>query len=1115
MSNSAIPTNFHTITDSNLEEFKKLVRKAVFLTQEEDALFRQVPNALWKMIFAKNFDGNYEYAKRLLLNKHDEIERIDTKEVDREKQKIYNLDTATAWILQAVEKKEPLLFITDFDNDGSLAQAIISECLRLDPQLQSLSTVEYSQSVGGNANRGLTLEHVDLIVAQKIQQGALADKNAPFTIITADNGINSREEQHRIQKEYPNATLIITDHHNPDPQMVIEENDKAIIFNPHYKPSPFFQKYNISGASTVGVLMKQVLSQRLPYPPTDEQKKSFEKIATLFKVSNLLDYVDTHPADKPEKDFIISKFLQLQPLMNINNSISKIITGEIDTRTLESLEKKIPRLNHALLQQEADHIHKQNHVAKVLLHIFKNQHTFLSPTNSSTLNKEDFDIIFLQELTRPEHFEDQSNINLNYIEQLRPIIFGLAADYNKTPFEDSIEEKMVAVFEALKESEKKMGAELRRGEVITKERLPNSSLAYADEHVLKVFNRKFLNKVYNDENPGFAVTLDSVRPDKVSGSFRSLYDISAILRNKAQIERKLGVKIETPGHERAAGFIIKSKNPKKNPITSQTLKELNEFINESIEYIKAREVAQNQEFLLTDLSAIHLFDRINTVIRGNVSNFEKISPLLKLDQDTVWTDSYTTEQFTMQQICDQKHYGYISINTNFDGGTVIVPVELVRRIVDNDFKDYLSLGYMDGGVFMAEKVVPEKNVKKLIDLRQGSYKTKALEDAFEADFKHSNMVELTREQIADNPFFKYHDYGRLHFDLFERMVIGIIDTNRVDMLSVFDVEANGFGNSKLMNIGSMNYVINPDSGKHLDAKAFYAQLFHNMRGEEYLLNAEQIQDLQPLSAQELELLPLEQRKLVLFKNHALHNEQEQEHAETIEYFIPSNAAELLKKKKKQPPYEQVKNYIQTEQGTVIYNRELQAQMLAFLVKDDDFKVPQEMVNLTGITQDLLNRYGKYTQEVDAQLSAYYKGKRVLFGAHNTPYDARVSRANLPAFYEILRSSKIYDSTIFSKSQRLAYDDVRVAKLPQIEAIAKNIFFYNNTLSDFNLTQFIEQDQNGYYPDRTNSYLLEIDNGQYYLVDKVRHEKVKIDASKEELLSSIMTTPLPGNLTKNI
>ena len=34
--------------------------------------------------------------------------------------------------------------------------------------------------------------------------------------------------QKRIQERFPNVKIIITDHHNPDPEMVIEENDKTV-----------------------------------------------------------------------------------------------------------------------------------------------------------------------------------------------------------------------------------------------------------------------------------------------------------------------------------------------------------------------------------------------------------------------------------------------------------------------------------------------------------------------------------------------------------------------------------------------------------------------------------------------------------------------------------------------------------------------------------------------------------------------------------------------------------------------------------------------------------------------------------------------------------------------
>jgi hypothetical protein len=361
-----------TITDSNLEEFKKLVRRAVFLTHEEEPLFKAVPNHTWRTIFATNFDGNFEYARRVLLYKYKEIEKIDTANVDREKNKIFNLEKATKLITNAIENKEKILFVTDFDNDGSLAQAVINEYLAIDTEAAQNMFVEYAQTVNGNANRGFTVDHVDLIIESKN-----IDPESAFLVVTADNGINSREEQHKILAKYPKAKIVVTDHHNPDPEMVVEDHDRTVIFNPHYNPTDFFKKFNISGATTIGVLLKHVLTKRFLPLELLTYAKNYEKLDTLFKVANLLDYVNTHPADKPEKDYIITKFVQLQPLMNINNSISKIITGEIPVAAISALEKKIPNLNVGLIHDEAKNIHTQNSVAKILLNIYKKRETYV------------------------------------------------------------------------------------------------------------------------------------------------------------------------------------------------------------------------------------------------------------------------------------------------------------------------------------------------------------------------------------------------------------------------------------------------------------------------------------------------------------------------------------------------------------------------------------------------------------------------------------------------------------------------------------------------------------------------------------------------------------------
>lgn len=1088
---------------NNLENFKKLVRKSVFLNEKEEHVFFGISDEIWENIFDKNFDSNFNYAQRVLLKEFSNIENIDfngLKGVEKYKLDIFNLKKCSKLIVDSIEKKIPILFVTDVDNDGSLSQAIINEFLKIDTNASSLNniSVEYANPTGGNQNRGITVDLIDKIVENKEW-----DKNKDFLIITADNGINSREEQEKINKKYENAKIIITDHHNPEKDMVIQENEKTLIFNPKYKPTEFFKKYNISGANTISVLLKHVLANRYSEQQLkqDSMRLGIRNINKLSKVSNVLDYVASHPADKPEKDYVVSKFLELQPLLNINNSINKMIDGEINQDTLIYLKDKIKNLNVDKLIEEVKNIQVQNETAKVLLSIYN------KTQEDKTILKENFEKFFLKEFNlifkQYENPFKLKDTDVNYISQLRPLIFNLTADDEKNIFLDKLNEKMISIYENIRISEKAIIQEIRNGEVITKERLNNSCIIYANEHVLKVFNRKFLNKVYNDENPGFMLTLDGISNEKRSGSFRSLYDISDILKNKKKLEKKLNITIETPGHERAAGFIIRTKNKDKAPITDNTIKQINEFINLEIEELKQQQVLNKKDFILTDLENIQIIDKINKTIRGNIPHFERITPLIKITKDTIWSESYSTQQFTMEELIKNKSYGYITININFHQDTVIVPVEVLRRIVENNYQEYLSLNYMDAGVFMVERVVKPEEINNLIDVSEKNGKTKEIENVFEKDFKNKNLIELNRLQIKDNPFFKYHDYGQLNFDLFEKMVIGIIETNKVDVLSVFDVEANGFGNARLTNLGSMNYFIDENSGMKVSKKEFFDFYFSTTRGEDFILNEMDTKDLKEIKTEDVESLSLEQKHCLLIKKF---NELGDE-KEIYQYFLfPENKLKTIGKKKRLPfeknPDKEIHNFKEVN-NEIIYNRSIKAEMLAYLIKDKDFKVGQEVINLTGITQELLDKHGKETKIVDEDFSNYYKEKKArLFGAHNTPYDARIIRANMPKTYDILKNSNIYDSALFSKEQQLAYDMIQCAVFEKgkIKGIDRNtIYFYHSDFSEFNLKKFIEKNENGYFPDRSGRYLLEINNSEYFLVDKEAHEKIKLEGKAADLL----------------
>lgn len=1082
---------------SAFSEFKKIVRRSAFLTSDEDVYFNAIPDEIWDGVFSTNFNGNLSYAKRVLLNKFSEIEELDDKRLEMEEAKIRNLKKATHMMLSAIDKKAPIIFVTDFDNDGSLAQAVINTYLGIDKKADKNNIfVEYAQTLNGNSNRGITVDVVSRIVEFK-----KINTDAKFLVITADNGINSREEQLKIQEKYPNCELIFTDHHLPDHEMVIQENKSAVIFNPKYKPTEFFQEFNISGASTIAVLLKSVLRERYSPEELEAQKSKLDVMKKLMKVSNLLDYVETDPAHKPEKDYVITKFTRISPLLNINNSISKLITNEIPNETADYLKKAIPNFDVDLLQKEALNIRTQNKLAQVLLSIV-DWHSRQTDEEKEGLGKGGFQEAFLNKIIESVNYDTSNSVNSNFIEQLRPHIFELSANDKNTEFLDAMNEAMLDVFEAVKVSEKAISEALRQGEIITRHKKEHSAIIYADPYVLSIFNRKFLNKVYNDENTGFSLTLDNIGKGKVSGSFRSLYNISDIMVKKSTLEAKLKIKIETPGHERAAGFIIKSTDPEKYPITDKTIEDINTFINDSIAKIKARAASSSKAYILTDLQGISVIDKLNRVIRGNIPHFKCISPILKLSKDTVWTDAYTTEQFNIEKICKEKKYGYVTINTNFHGDGIIVPVELLRRINNGGMFDYLGLGYMDSGIFMADRVVPHKDVSNLIDVRVKNNKQKEIIEAFSTkELRQDGIVKLTREQIKDNPFFKYSDYGDLNFELFEKMVIGIIDSNKVDVLSVFDVEANGFGNAKIMNFGAINYEIDNDSGEVMDAELFAKNLYSTGRREMFLLSDEAIKKLKLMSDFSVERLSDDARRRAITR-------LSPSSLGSSYYTYPgfNRGLTIFEAMLEKGDVTLVKNYRVNDDGTTSFNREIKAEMLAYMINDNDFIVPDVMTGLTGINQEILRAFGKKTSDVDNLVSEYYKDKKVIFGAHNIPYDAKILRVNMGKTYDVLKNSIIYDSALFSRKEKLSYDNIGVATFQDVVGLSnrdETIYFYTNNKSDYNLSEFIRRGKDGAYQDRTGRYLLEIEAGEHYLVDKVEHKKVLLEPNKEAIQSKEM------------
>ena len=1106
-----IMAQYRKLSKPNVNNFRILVRKAMMLNRDEEKLFFSIPEDVWENIFDTNFNSELTYAEKVILGNVEPIVHTETKYLERVKENIDNFDYASQTLSKYIDGNKKVIFITDNDNDGSVSQAIINQLVKTLPkEKQQNMLVEYARSVGGNNTRGFSYELVD-----ELATNIGLDKNDDFLIVTADNGVNSRQEQVKINQYYPNATLLVTDHHNPEPDMMIVENKNTIMFNPHYfsleltdkdvlkqrginpvmtkakqESYDFFSKNNISGATTIGLLVIEYLRNQnnldFENMTLEQQLLSFDKnnqnhdyhneilvVERLSRLSNMIDYVKTAPSDKPYESKEINNALFLQSLLNTNNSVANLIVNFISEDVLTILknkaeEQQVKDFNIDVFYDENKNIHALNKVSQKLLSQYN---TYKSYDLSIRLNLEKETAeenlpqkIILSDLTKINELPFD-NKNPNYIEQLRPYIYELSTNDNNTLYETQLLDVMIDVYKKLQTSERKIINELRKIDLLETIELENTTISVLDGDMQHVFNRKLMNKAYNRANNGFNLTLDNIQSNVISGSFRSAFNISDILNSedKNKLSQKYDVTIETPGHELAAGFIIRANDMNKT-INRDILYDVSEHINSKINLLKSQNelILNNNIELVVDLGAIDVIDRINQVVRGNVAHFSRMTPLIKLDnENVVAVDAKTNNQTTLVEQAKNK-YGWFALGTQLpshgsSGKSVLIQNGLLREVVEQNFEPYIRLNYMTEGTFIAEKIVHgiNYNPEQIIHLDKNDKREKALIDYYEEQKTLDNenkVVQLSREDLKNNPFFKFNRFGNDDFNKFEEVIIGIIESNNIDQYAVFDVEADGFGNARLLNIGFMIYQIDNDLNNGITQKLSKTQFDDNtyttVTGKEFLLNTPNKDDIlveinekkyeELLNEKALSLLTKQGKYYLIHDRHLLDNH---------DYFT------------------EIKNKKVTDDNEIIINRTLKGETVSYLVKPENFIIPATLSKLTGITNELANKYGYPISDIDVMVSNIFKDKSTLFIAHNTEYDGRIARVNLPQFSKILTSPSnlVADSADFSKQYQLMYDNVQIVQFNDVPAL-KDYYFYDNKFSKINFTDFIKSNEEGEFPD---------------------------------------------------
>ncbi len=788
-----------------LNQFKNQLKNSMFVSPEEMEIFNQIPEEYFEEIFYDNFNGDLNLATQILFEQYS---NIDYESVREELKKIHNFKESVMTLSHYLKSGKKIVFVTDIDNDGSLSQSILLELKEaLGEELSKNIDIVYTQVVNGNAERGITVDLMELWGDEN-----KINNDEDFLILTADNGINSRNEVEKIRSKFKNSKIIITDHHLPN-EDVVQENKGTIIFNPKYKPTDFFKgKKNISGAHTLGVLCEGVLDSL----KIDVDLKT---IHTLEAVSNMLDYVPTDIRLKPLENHYIETFGSLGPLLNVNNSLSKLITDDYDIDDIKSLNEVIEGFNQDEFIELIIAIKEQNVIAQKLLHL-KKEYDSKEEKERNVLSENEFYLGYLDAISKED--VGYTNINNNYIEQLRPLIYHFAAGTSSNSYETAMFEKMKDVFNVVRRTEKSMMKLLKANdEVIEVIENDFSTVMFPkDELTAKIFNRKFLAKTFNVANKGFLLLLNETNGNTWSGSFRGLHDASLLMQNKVEFEKR-GLSIKFKGHERAAGFEISRKD---GDITLEDINFLSEYMSNEVSKIEVK-AAESKKHVLIDFENFNIVSEINAKVKSLTNNFSSIKPLIKLNRSLFFTEEKTLKQVSVGQMLKKEKYGYTVVKLDFHDNAIIVPTEIVRQLHSNNFKDYLEVSNLGEGVFIANKVVPVEGLKKsnIVKLKSpAKERQNELSQYYEDNFHDKTFFKkLDREALKKIPIFDRQTEKDSSFATVEELFISLIDKYDLDKYVVLDTEANGLGKApKLFNYGALEVSIKEGSGEILTEEEF-------------------------------------------------------------------------------------------------------------------------------------------------------------------------------------------------------------------------------------------------------------------------------------------------------
>lgn len=1129
-----------SVNEQTVSTFKSDVITACpsLVTLKDQYVARSLPNSVFETIFREVFEGDNALARDVLFGR---VERLRNSEADKAVESISTISRAATTLASAAERNLPVLLISDNDNDGALSQAIAMEGRRLMQLNMSVQGKDYNPT-----NHGFSVDQID-----DWAKSAGLGRDDEFVVMVVDLGTNQRDEQNLFLASYPKATLVIADHHKPDlDQMVNVDAGRSILVSPYVKGSVELSLRGgggVSGGYLLYTLMKnaaRVLHDKGLLNGFVED--ALLPMQELGRAANLLDMVKCDIRLKPLHESDIEKALDLASLTNNGRSVSRWISAE-QVEHLNALKPFIGEENvNKFIQIRSDFLEK-NHIAKALINAvpsvfetsqLKNQQIAIVGEIRNLIGQSNV----IEILQVPADLLEDNKTVKSIVETLNKLS---SVTNDETEDLNLLNERKLPNIEALKKLVGEDGLQhalyipdsaVEQNPAVKAliHSVDNSiSLSIQFEKMMSLYENAMLMISKEPVEDSYEKNyIEEIRPYLFNFSYEQRHEggnkkqwldmASSCLKDIGGLDQKIRVLLRENNlvKQISNDFVIVTQASNAAVERAFSSKQLDKAYQSLDKTIKLSVVATHgNRVVLSSRSDISMhevlsmaadeFPSADLIYRGHGGagaltviasaarddrNFEpllgeltaflaKKAKLIVEAKDV--TNAIYVEPIHLPLIQEifQKTRSHltpgvlpdfllrVNEDTTFEDSYTLEKRPVHDIVNDNEWITTVEPLSFDGGKKLllpnqALKTLAKDNFTGALSLRlltNGAFMASKVYTGVQ--LKNKNIPKMTlpvereREQLAQ--------FYRKHFKDRDYPAIGV---------------------SREEAIQAIQFAADPEK-VFLDFEATVTGLLAKTQSDSYV-----VLDVEADGAGDAQCINV---GLAIYRKAAGSGE-----TMTTEQF-----GQLIEQKSAA-----VDNYRYIDENTVIINERITIEIASQLASTDagiPIQVSLKVQNLTNITMDMLAELGASSDQVQRNIMNVLKDKgKMIFQAHNLPYDNNISRVNYPELYQLMSESLHLDSAVPAKKQQIAYTGIKVNELNGVE-------FYNAEHPGYNLSTLLSDlsKDNFVYPSIKGTHILKVTGQDVVLFDKGSRVSTKLALSRNELADTLLPALKPMQYPK--